>query len=165
MGARGPLPTPTVVLAARGSRRARFRPGEPRLEARAPQAPSWLSAEARAVWDALVGPLEEAGIITVIDGHLLARYCDVWVRWREAGRFLDTHGPMFPNKDGNGQTKGFLAWPQTVMYQQLGALLSKMEGELGMSPSARARVVAAPAPLTEEEQSKPDFHAFLTRLH
>ncbi len=50
MGSRGPAPTPTETLKARGSWRAKIRDGEPEFKNGKPSCPKFLPAEARAEW-------------------------------------------------------------------------------------------------------------------
>ncbi len=63
MGARGPAPTPTKILEARGSWRAKARAGELTFPVERPECPAWLSTEARAEWDRVVERLEGAGVL------------------------------------------------------------------------------------------------------
>ena len=61
MGKRGPRPTPTAVLRARGSRRADRNPDrlEPEPPPGPPECPAWLNADAKVVWDQMVALLSE----------------------------------------------------------------------------------------------------------
>jgi P27 family predicted phage terminase small subunit len=141
---RGPAPTPDAVLRARGSRRA-GRPDEtPSPPPGRTDPPSWLSEEAREVWTELSSVLEEMGVLTVADRHALARYCRLHVRWRRAEDFIDKHGPAHPLKDGNGNVKCLMPFPQVSEAAKLAVILTRMEQEFGLTPSSRTRVKVDP---------------------
>lgn len=78
MGARGPAPTPTEILKARGSRRAQERAGEVQFERGRPTCPAWLGKEAKAEWNRQVKQLAAAGILQKVDRALLAAWCEAW---------------------------------------------------------------------------------------
>jgi P27 family predicted phage terminase small subunit len=140
MGTRGPKPTPTAILKARGSWRAN-RPGEPQPERKAPACPSYLSKPEKAVWKQMVRELTAIGVLTVLDRNPLARYCVVFVRWRTACDFLAKYGTTQPIKDGNGKVKCFQSFPQVAQVNQWEAALHKLEQEFGIGPASRARIV------------------------
>lgn len=140
MGRRGPRPLPSAVLEARGSRRAGSRPHEAEAPRGRPVCPAWLSPEAREVWDHMVPILEQMAVLTIADGNALARYCRLFVRWRKAEDFLDQYGDSHPLKDGNGNVKCFMPFPQVGTAAKLAGLLARLEQEFGLTPSARTRV-------------------------
>jgi P27 family predicted phage terminase small subunit len=153
MGRRGPPPTPTKILEMRGSRRANKREGEPDPPAGRPRCPSWLDAEAKACWRQLVPDLEAMGILGRIDQKPLARYCQLWARWRRAEEFIQKHGEAYPLKDERGQVKCLVQFPQVAIAHKLSLALSRIEAEYGMTPSARARInVRLPERVTEMDE-------------
>ena len=144
MGARGPAPTPTNLLAMRGSWRASRNPAEPRPEAGRPRCPRWLDNDAKAAWRRLVPMLDRMGVLTLIDRYALVRYCQMWSRWITAEQFLQRHGDTYIQKDAEGRPKAVKAYPQVRFAQQLAEQLLRLEQQFGMTPSARARLEAAP---------------------
>ena len=148
MGQRGPAPMPTEVLKLRGSTLVTKR--RKRLEAKGPsgnpRCPQWLDPDAKAMWRQLVPQLETMRVLTRVDGNALARYCRLWSRWRKAEAFLDQHGEVYPLKDEGGRVKYLQQWPQVAIAGKLAHLLTRLEQEFGMTPSARTRIQVAPQP-------------------
>ncbi len=140
MGGRGPPPTPTNILARRGSWRAQRNPSEPRPEPGRPRCPRWLDAGAKAAWKHLVPQLDRLGVLTPLDRHALARYCQLWSRWRRAEEFLRDQGDTHLVKDADGRVKGVRAYPQVRIANQLAEQLLRLEQQFGMTPSARSRL-------------------------
>lgn len=145
MGKRGPKPTPKEILALRGSRRGKRSGNEPIVDRTVPEQPEWLDETARQCWDELVPQLTEMGVLARIDGNAVARYCTLWSRWRTAEDFLSQYGTNYPLKDKNGQIKCFQQFPQVAIAHRLSLALSKIEAELGMTPSSRSRIVVKPS--------------------
>lgn len=100
MGRRGPIPTPTARLEARGSRHTYTRRGEPRPPVVAPLRPSWLDPMAAAAWDEVVRYLVGAGVAAELDGLALAVWCETWARWRRCGDLLARLGPTMETRAG-----------------------------------------------------------------
>lgn len=155
MGARGPQPTPTAMLAARGSWRAKHRSahGEPTPERITPPCPSYLDKAEKQVWRQLAKELAALGLLTRIDRNPLARYCVLFVRWRKACDFLAKYGTTYPLKairpagkreDGSQifeeYVKCFMPMPQVNEESNLRDGLLKLEREFGMTPAARTRI-------------------------
>lgn len=142
MGERGPPPTPTPVLAMRGSWRANRNPDEPRPERGRPRCPKWLDAKAKEAWAVLIPQLDRMGILAKIDGNALARYCQLWSRWRKAEDFLALNGDTYLQKDAFGKATGVKAYPQARIAANLSEQLLRLEQHFGMTPAARARLSA-----------------------
>ncbi len=150
MGKRGPKPTPTKTLKLRGSWRANDRKAEPQPDATRPKCPPWLNQEAKATWKQIVPQLADMGVLTKIDGNALARYCDAWARWRKMAAFMDekgemwaSHEPDWVDKQGEvqkGKIKYLQQFPQVGIYHKLGQMLTRLEAEFGLTPSARAGI-------------------------
>ncbi len=143
MGSRGPAPTPTAILRANGSWRGDINANEPKPKRGVPKAPFSLKGKAGKAWKFLAPILDEIGVLTVIDGHALARYCVLWARWREAEDFLEKHGTTFAEKNKDGEVIGMKAFPQVKMSLDLAAAILRLEQSFGMSPSARSRIDAS----------------------
>ena len=76
-GKRGPKKTPTEELEARGSWRAKGRPGTPVSEKL--RCPSVLGEEEKKAWRYLIPKLKA---LSKIDEFALERYCTLWCKWR-----------------------------------------------------------------------------------
>lgn len=158
MGQRGPKPLPTKVLELRGSWRATNRVHEPQVPAERPSCPAWLSPEAKKIWNAVVGQLHHLEMLTRVDGHALARYCALTVRWKTVLRFVEEHGDTYPVRDLSGQIISLRPFPQTWLVQSLSKELSRIEAQFGMSPSSRATLhVALPTRDQASEDHKSHF--------
>ncbi len=140
MGRRGPAPTPTKVLKARGSWRADLNNQEPHPEAGAPVRPRGLSKEAAKVWDALASVVA-AGVLTRDNGQTLARYCHGLVRWWKLAKWLDENDETYTTTDEGGNVR-HLRHPNVGTYEKLGRDLIRMEQEFGLTPASRTRIQA-----------------------
>ena len=78
----------------------------------------------------------EAGI----DGHALARYCQLWARWKKAELFVRKHGDVYLLKDESNRLKRLMQFPQVAIADKLAAQLTRLEQEFGMTPSAPTRI-------------------------
>lgn len=161
MGRRGPVPMPTEMLKLRGSWRANANPDEPKPEPinQPPEAPEWFGPDAKACWDDLLRILTARRMISQLDLRLLTRYCDAWQKWLEATKSVREHGDSYAIKGKDGRVKAFQPMPAAVAYRSLSEMLIKMERELGLSPSARARLrtEASAHPPGEVFRSYPKF--------
>lgn len=140
MGARGPRPTPNKVLRLRGSWRADLNPGEPKPPAGKPTCPAWLDDEAKAAWRQLVPMLHITGLLTQIDRNALARYCQLFARWKKCELFIQKYGNTYPLKDDKGAIKCFMQFPEVSIANSLAKQLTRLEQEFGLTPSSRSRI-------------------------
>jgi len=142
MGKRGPKKTPTAVLDARGSWRAKIRKAEPVALGQLAR-PRWLMKEAGAKFKQLAAQLESMNITGQIDTEALARYCDTWAWWRELRKIIKKEGQIYTGIDANDNTF-YKTRPEANLALKLAAQLSKMEAEFGLTPAARASVKVNP---------------------
>lgn len=130
---RGPKRTATPILALSGSPRAKERAAvEPVVPPCTPEKPELLNAYAREAWDQIVPLLEEHGIVTRLDSHLLTVYCVTYARWRRAIESLGENGETYDGPQGKGEHP--LARVAKGIQDQWRSLI----GELGLSPAARS---------------------------
>jgi P27 family predicted phage terminase small subunit len=113
---------------------------EPKPKRGAPKCPSWLDAAAKKAWREIVPELDRIGVLTIVDRHILENYCRTWSRWRAAEDFISRHGEAFPIKDDAGKVKYIQQFPQVAITRHLLSALTKMQQELGLTPSARSRI-------------------------
>jgi P27 family predicted phage terminase small subunit len=84
------------------------------------------------------------GVLTKIDGNALTRYCQLWSRWKKAELFIQKHGDTYPIKDEAGKIKCLQQFPQVTIAHKLAALLTRLEQEFRLTPSARSRITLPP---------------------
>ncbi|MCH7871603.1 MAG: P27 family phage terminase small subunit [Planctomycetes bacterium] len=90
--------------------------------------------------------LDAVGILTIIDGNALARYCHLWARWRRAEDFIKEKGDIYPLKDADGNVKYWQQWPQVSIAHRLSQQLTKLKQEFCLTPASRPRItVVSPA--------------------
>jgi P27 family predicted phage terminase small subunit len=139
----GKAPTPTAILAARGSWRAKLNPAEPLPELGAPDCPAHLSDAAKEIWYQIVPRLLAMGVLSRVDGNALARYCDAFIQWRRAAEFLNAHELVYPMKGKDGKVSALAPYPQNALYDRYARILSGLEAQFGLTPAARTRIAAA----------------------
>ena len=133
---KGPPPLPTRLKVISGNRGKRpINKAEPRPEARIPEPPEELSAEARQEWERITPLLLAAGMITVIDRAALAAYCQGFGRWRQAERLLAAGELMIKTPKG-----GFVMNPLVRIANKAMGDTARFAAEFGMTPSGRRRV-------------------------
>jgi P27 family predicted phage terminase small subunit len=141
MGRRGPRPTPTALLKARGTYRAdRARKNEVKGPSGIPRCPAGLDKAAKKSWNHLIPMLMRMGVLSRADRNAIIRYCTDWSRWNRLQQFLAKNGECYPIKDGNGNIKSLAPFPHATTANKLSLLLTKFEQEFGMTPSARTRI-------------------------
>lgn len=140
MGSRGPAPVPTAILSARGSWRAKTRPGEPKPAMKAPTCPRRLGKPQRQVWRQLIGILSGMGVLAETDRFAIERYCDLLVQSRLAADALAKDGLLCAHTDVKGNTYDELS-PWFAAQMKLATALDKLDQSFGLTPSARTRIV------------------------
>ena len=130
-----------------------------------PSCPAWLDPEAKKVWRYLMPLLEEMKVITKVDRPALTRYCQLWARWIKNEQFLQKFGETYPLKDGNGQLRCFVPFPQVATASKLSQQLLRLEQEFGLTPSARSSLDIRQCGIRGVERSVAGdrFDAFVAR--
>lgn len=128
MGARGPKPTPTAALEARGSWRAKTRDGEPEPErlSAAPQPPAGLPASARQVWDRCAPGMVGMGTLTADDLEAFERYCRAHAMWTGLADYVAGLQVFLPE--------------HVKMLEGLDRQLRSLEARFGKTPGDRASI-------------------------
>lgn len=161
MGTRGPAPTPTKILDARGSpwkNRERRGKKEPKPRAGSPKRPAWLPSRCWSDWSRLIHDIAP-GLVTTVDRNALARYVVLLDQWKTAMAWIDEHGTTYEEKRVMGATTkgaepemvvvGHRQYPQVKEAMGLVDAMLRLEKEFGLTPAARARLIAP-----EKEQAK-----------
>ena len=152
MGSRGPKPTPTSKLSARGSWRAKINPNEPEAAISAPTCPSFLGKNGRREWRRVVKILVSSGVMTDLDRGILAKYCSAWERVLAAAKIID-EDKQYVRRNGE---KYYLS-PAVKLLEQAFDQMEKAARELGMTPSSRSRVQVTKGSKDDGKQGKQRF--------
>lgn len=137
----GRKPVPTAVKAARGNPGKRaLNANEPTLPPRIPACPRWITGEARAEYRRAGKLLADMRVVTEADRATLAAYAVVYGRWSEAERMVAEKGMLVLGVEKKPIQNPFLS----VARQSLDQLI-RLCAELGLTPSSRSRLQAAPA--------------------
>jgi P27 family predicted phage terminase small subunit len=133
----GPRPDPPEVRKLKGRR---VPAKTPKRVAGTLTCPRHLKGQARATWYEVVAWLTAARTLGLECAPLVERYSLTFARWREAEAQLAAGGMML-KAEGTGTL-----YPSPWLYvtRGEGAVLLKLEAELGLGPSARGRVTTAP---------------------
>ena len=134
MAGNGPAPTPTAVLAARGSWRAGTREGEPQSPVCVPECPEWVSEKAREWWPEIAGQLAEMAVMTAPYAVTLALLTDALADYLEVKEALKGE-PLTYTTDKGSVGKNPLvtikedAWKRVILAAK----------EFGLTPASRTR--------------------------
>ncbi len=149
---RGRIPTPTAILALRGSRRVALRKNEAQPTPGRPKCPPHLKEAEKAEWRRMVKLLYPLGLLTEIDGDQLALYVTAYCRWREAEHQLAESGTVIKSPSGYPVLNPFLSVSNGAMKQ-----MSECLAKFGCSPADRSRAKVAP-----QAETKNPLTTFLT---
>lgn len=134
MGKRGPAPTPTNLRLLRGetrpSRVNRNEPKPPVDEIVVP--PTYLDADARAVWARLAPSLHARGVLTAWDADLFGTFCTAVVHHRRAVELVNQANVLL--KTPSGVTKH----PAMQIIRDQAAIMTTVGGRFGLTPSDRS---------------------------
>lgn len=147
MGSRGPMPTPTAVLEARGSKRAK-RPSEPDIKPmdNIPTPPRGLKAAGLHQWNTYLPQLIGAGILTAVDMPAFEDYCWTYQEWADLQKVLD--------KDGIQKGEGIN--PLYYIVRDLKKDVKEYWKCFGMTPSSRPNIKAT-GNIKSADETEEDF--------
>ena len=143
MRGRKPIPTALKLLHGNPGRRPLNR-AEPVAPPHDGTPPAYLTGAAADEWRRLVPELHRLGILSTLDGDALALYCETWARWRQAEAEILKGGMVLRGRHGP------IPSPYVAIASRLAGQLRAPLVEFGMTPSARARVKATPAPTSAD---------------
>lgn len=135
---RKPLPTRLHVLHGNPSKK-RLNEAEPEHPSIDPACPDELRDPiARAEWDRIVPALAH-GHVTTVDRATLIGYCVKWGQFLAADAEASKHPLIVRSASGSP-----IPNPALKISDRAMALMLKAAAELGITPSSRSRIVAAP---------------------
>lgn len=155
MGLRGPAPTPTPILEARGSWRAKEREGEVEYERGIPTCPAFLGKEAKAEWKRQSKLLDAQGVIQQVDRAALAIYCE---SWGEFVRAVEQIRQRSTDSDGNERPLESCAKLIRIKNEAAANVL-RLAGQFGFTPAARVKLRGVQQPKEERASGKARFFA------
>ena len=152
----GPPPKPTALIT---SWRAKKRKGEPRPPQGKPTCPGWLTADAKRKWREVVKHLEGMGLLTKVDGDAITMYAHLFCWLRRCLEFITKHGESYPlyADDAKKVVVGFRLFPQVNLSLKLAIQVARLEAELGLTPSGRARLQVNTEPEVAKVSTRPRF--------
>lgn len=128
---------PTALKVVRGNPGKRpLNKAEPEYEKGA-DVPDYLSPAAKKHWSEVYKMLNDAGVLTKVDSHVLGMYCEAFATWRDATDKVAKHGTVIKAPSGFPVQSPFLAIANKA-HEQMRKLLI----ELGMTPASRTKVTA-----------------------
>ena len=138
MRGRKPIPTKLKVLQGNPGKRP-LNESEPKPEAtdEGLEAPEFLNKVAREEWNRIVPIMRNLGVMTDVDTGIMIGYCQAYATLRKAIEDIEKYGLVYqPNEDKPYlQQTPFLSIANKAMTQ-----MRKHASELGLTPSARARL-------------------------
>jgi P27 family predicted phage terminase small subunit len=99
-----------------------------------PEAPAWLTDEARAEWDRVVPGLSRLDLLKPEDRGSLAAYCEAWATFREATETVAREGLTFEAKQGT------LPHPAVGIARSAGRELRAWAAHFGLTPSTEQQL-------------------------
>jgi P27 family predicted phage terminase small subunit len=123
------------------TRPSRLNRHEPEPPSGFPVMPDDLDADAQAEWRHVEREMAATGVIRPVDRMLLRAYCEAVSRYLQSVRMYAASGPLLPDRGHHGVVKN----PLHQIVRDDEATLRALARELGLTPSARAGLVAAPS--------------------
>src|SRR5215467_2147685 len=133
--------TPTVLKVLRGNpgKRAIKAEPTPAIAAEIPEPPEFLSVHAREEWLRLSPELYRLGLLTIVDVHAFAAYCQAYARWRQAEEALGAGELVELDK----RFKRIRVYKENPLVRIAAAAARDMlsyAGQFGLTPVARSRI-------------------------
>jgi P27 family predicted phage terminase small subunit len=144
MGRRGPVAKSPELKMVQGNPGKRPIKKSVTPEAGKVEIPDWLNEDARAEWKRLAPEMERLKLLTPLDAHAFAMYCDSYARWASCEKFLNENGLFYVSAAGK-----LLERPQVRIAQGYGQAARAFGSEFGLTPNSRARFTL---PALEEEE-------------
>lgn len=139
MGKRGPPPKPSAQKKLEGTyRKDRAARNEFAPKRATPTRPSYLDKLGRELWDFVVPILMERGVLTIVDGEGLARYCAAHSLEVKATQKYQREGLMLKTPYGP-QTH-----PMIKVAKEARAEADRLGAKFGLTPSDRTKISEPP---------------------
>lgn len=131
---------------------------EERLQPKADKVkpPSWLSKEAKKVFKQIAKELEHTKLITNVDIHALALWCDAYVNYINCTKIIEQEGLMVEYTNKAAETNK-VAHPLMTKKKQLAEQMRALASEFGLTPAARAKLAIPKDPPKEPTPFEREF--------
>lgn len=161
MGERGPAAKPKALLKKRGSWRGDVgNKIEAAVDREVPPPPKELIKAEKKIYNELVAMLSTLpGLLAKLDVYALARYAQLFYRWKRAEKIVRIKGETYEITSDNGETI-VKERPESKISLALHDRLLKMERQFGMTPSARAGLANALLDAKHKHGSNPEEKFF-----
>lgn len=137
MAGRKPKPTKLKLVQGNPGKRP-LNDAEPQPENKAPACPAWLDKISKAKWKSVAPELERIGVLTKIDGAILAAYCKNYSRWVMAERVLTEKGTTYESNTAKGII--VRVRPELKIAEEAMRQMRAFASEFGLTPSSRTRL-------------------------
>jgi P27 family predicted phage terminase small subunit len=135
MGRRGPARKSAGYLEIHGSRIDDGRGMAP--PPGVPFKPTWLGEKASEVWDETIAELQEIpGLLSTLDGGVLALYCHSWQQFHDAQAIVAAKGMVCESEKG-----GNYQHPAVGISNKAREQITKLGSLFGMNPLAREGMI------------------------
>ena len=132
---KGRKPKPPALALIEGNPGRRKIRAAPKPPEGMPLAPAYIEGYALEEWQRGVGGLYAMGVIAEIDQTMLASYCLMYQRWRDAENEIAKSGMTETTKNGNTVQHPAVGIANTSFQNML-----KVAEQYGLTASARARL-------------------------
>lgn len=99
--------------------------------------PAWLNAAGKRLFKSIVEDLRELDLLTNVDVHPLAVYCDAVIRYAEASKAVDKEGQTVLHTNKGGATNE-VRNPNVQNMEGWARIIRQYAAEFGFTLSARA---------------------------
>ena len=101
--------------------------------------PQWLDKDAKKIYKWLIKQLKEIGILTNLDIEIVAICADAQAKMHQANKLIQEQGLIVTHINRSGATT-YIENPAIKIFQKYQQIYQKNIQELGLSPSARAKM-------------------------
>jgi len=133
----GPKPKPRSLRLLQGETRpCRVGKPEPKPRPVLPDAPPYMGRLAKRRWRELLPELDYCGVLTRIDGEILAGYCQAYEQVCILTADLEKHGRTYTVGTNGAQSSR----PEVAMLNRAWDDIRKFGAELGIGAASRSRI-------------------------
>lgn len=113
--------------------------------------PKWLGKIAKDEFNYIVDETQDIELLTNLDVHNLALYCNVYEQYIKMTKRINKDGIMV---EANKSSEAVVtSHPLFIRQHQLMDQLRKLQGDLGLNPSARAKMALAKAEVAQPKST------------